>query len=62
MVIGSGFCITRSDLGLHRQKVLWCPALVLGAGLLADYLFYYLETMDYADQVRARVRARACAW
>lgn len=52
MLLAVGFCMTRMDLGLHKGKVIWCPLLVLVCGLTSDYLFYYLETVDYADQVR----------
>lgn len=59
MLLSVGFCMTRMDLGMHKQKVIWCPLIVFFCGLSADYLFYYLETVDYADQASAVQHAGA---
>ncbi len=40
LVVASGYCITRSDLGPHRGHVVWVPSVVLVTGLVTDYIYF----------------------
>ncbi|EFJ40318.1 hypothetical protein VOLCADRAFT_108194 [Volvox carteri f. nagariensis] len=55
LVIASGYCITRSELGPHKQHVVFVPTAVLVTGLITDYSFLALaqsrssNTSDMSD-------------
>ncbi|PNW81690.1 hypothetical protein CHLRE_06g256400v5 [Chlamydomonas reinhardtii] len=49
LVVASGYCITRSDLGPHRQHVVFVPVTVLVTGLITDYSFFALQSSPNAD-------------
>ncbi|KXZ53480.1 hypothetical protein GPECTOR_7g930 [Gonium pectorale] len=49
LIVASGYCITRSDLGPHKQHVIFVPSTVLVTGLITDYSFYALQSSPDAD-------------
>ncbi|KAG2429325.1 hypothetical protein HXX76_011092 [Chlamydomonas incerta] len=49
LVVASGYCITRSDLGPHKQHVVFVPVTVLVTGLITDYSFFALQSSPHAD-------------
>ncbi|GIL92264.1 hypothetical protein Vretimale_18464 [Volvox reticuliferus] len=49
LVIASGYCITRSDLGPHKQHVVFVPTAVLVTGLITDFSFFVLASGPNAD-------------
>jgi hypothetical protein len=40
LLLASGYCITRSDMGQHRGKVLGVPAVYLVTGLITDIIIF----------------------
>jgi hypothetical protein len=50
LVISSGYCITRSDLGPHKQHVIFVPTVVLVTGLVSSRRF--ADTVGASDPQR----------
>lgn len=51
LVVASGYCITRSDLGPHRGHVVWVPSVVLVTGLVTDYIYFLVILGSNTDNV-----------
>ncbi|KAG2486201.1 hypothetical protein HYH03_015163 [Edaphochlamys debaryana] len=49
LVVASGYMITRSDLGPHKQHVVFVPLTVLVTGLITDFSFYALQSAPDAN-------------
>jgi len=43
LLLASGFCITRADMGAHKAKVVGIPAILLVTGIVTDVIYYQVR-------------------
>eukprot|EP00877_Chromochloris_zofingiensis_P006333 jgi/Chrzof1/1953/Cz10g27200.t1 len=49
LLLASGFCITRTDMGEHKTKVIGIPAVIFITSVITDFIYFYFHDDDTAN-------------